>query len=169
MTKAGENPAPKPKPNPAKEPEAAANSSKASDPKENLASGPVNSGKKVTSPKVTPDGSKSKDTSIDKPPSFDQLANAFGTKKGDFESFYATEKGKKLIDELLNKWGSDSGFYKFISEKSALRVNNPEKLLNNWAANPQTRAQYGAKGKGCLLYTSPSPRDRTRSRMPSSA
>ena len=28
-----------------------------------------------------------------------------------------------------------------------------------------------AKGmaKGCLLYTSPSPRDRTRSRMPSSA
>ena len=25
------------------------------------------------------------------------------------------------------------------------------------------------KNKGCLLYTSPSPRDRTRSRMPSSA
>ena len=25
------------------------------------------------------------------------------------------------------------------------------------------------KGKACLLYTSPSPRDRTRSRMPSSA
>ena len=26
-----------------------------------------------------------------------------------------------------------------------------------------------AKATGCLLYTSPSPRDRTRSRMPSSA
>ena len=26
-----------------------------------------------------------------------------------------------------------------------------------------------AKNKNCLLYTSPSPRDRTRSRMPSSA
>ena len=26
-----------------------------------------------------------------------------------------------------------------------------------------------ALGNGCLLYTSPSPRDRTRSRMPSSA
>ena len=25
------------------------------------------------------------------------------------------------------------------------------------------------EGKACLLYTSPSPRDRTRSRMPSSA
>ena len=29
--------------------------------------------------------------------------------------------------------------------------------------------EEGAKGKNCLLYTSPSPRDRTRSRMPSSA
>ena len=27
----------------------------------------------------------------------------------------------------------------------------------------------GFKAKACLLYTSPSPRDRTRSRMPSSA
>ena len=27
----------------------------------------------------------------------------------------------------------------------------------------------GEKAAGCLLYTSPSPRDRTRSRMPSSA
>ena len=27
----------------------------------------------------------------------------------------------------------------------------------------------GAQAKCCLLYTSPSPRDRTRSRMPSSA
>ena len=29
--------------------------------------------------------------------------------------------------------------------------------------------QAGGSGKACLLYTSPSPRDRTRSRMPSSA
>ena len=33
------------------------------------------------------------------------------------------------------------------------------------AAQPQTPTEGGA----CLLYTSPSPRDRTRSRMPSSA
>ena len=33
------------------------------------------------------------------------------------------------------------------------------------------REEFGAAKplKGCLLYTSPSPRDRTRSRMPSSA
>ena len=33
--------------------------------------------------------------------------------------------------------------------------------------NPSDEVMYPVKG--CLLYTSPSPRDRTRSRMPSSA
>ena len=31
------------------------------------------------------------------------------------------------------------------------------------------QTKYGEQDGGCLLYTSPSPRDRTRSRMPSSA
>ena len=30
-------------------------------------------------------------------------------------------------------------------------------------------ARYGARANACLLYTSPSPRDRQKSRMPSSA
>ena len=34
---------------------------------------------------------------------------------------------------------------------------------------PQLIDRAGADGRTCLLYTSPSPRDRTRSRMPSSA
>ena len=34
---------------------------------------------------------------------------------------------------------------------------------------PPSNAEAKRLGKGCLLYTSPSPRDRTRSRMPSSA
>ena len=47
----------------------------------------------------------------------------------------------------------------------AVEVPTPGKVLND---------VYGMKGDGsesytCLLYTSPSPRDRTRSRMPSSA
>ena len=33
----------------------------------------------------------------------------------------------------------------------------------------EIRSSNGASGRFCLLYTSPSPRDRTRSRMPSSA
>ena len=36
--------------------------------------------------------------------------------------------------------------------------------------NPETTIRYSLSEAGpCLLYTSPSPRDRTRSRMPSSA
>ena len=42
----------------------------------------------------------------------------------------------------------------------AKRIDNPK---NFWQM-PQ-----GGVDEGCLLYTSPSPRDRTRSRMPSSA
>ena len=51
-------------------------------------------------------------------------------------------------------------------------------LDNNWAEfyiNNQNKdgAIFACPGRGwydyCLLYTSPSPRDRTRSRMPSSA
>ena len=38
---------------------------------------------------------------------------------------------------------------------------------NNLVIKAQIHA--GGRGKACLLYTSPSPRDRTRSRMPSSA
>ena len=36
-------------------------------------------------------------------------------------------------------------------------------------ANPRNAAAGTLRIKDCLLYTSPSPRDRTRSRMPSSA
>ena len=54
-----------------------------------------------------------------------------------------------------------------------------QEIVNADIANPiehnlnydGTRAIDGGEGKfrDCLLYTSPSPRDRTRSRMPSSA
>ena len=42
----------------------------------------------------------------------------------------------------------------------------------NWGQPGGSKKVFVAKSptyKGCLLYTSPSPRDRTRSRMPSSA
>ena len=44
------------------------------------------------------------------------------------------------------------------SFKSSLREDNRKRI-----------GELEEKVKGCLLYTSPSPRDRTRSRMPSSA
>ena len=45
--------------------------------------------------------------------------------------------------------GNNSGWYVSFDERSGM--------------------PHRATGKPCLLYTSPSPRDRTRSRMPSSA
>ena len=53
-------------------------------------------------------------------------------------------------------------------------------LINSFTLNPrgvnrlgeltaERFAELGFEAEACLLYTSPSPRDRTRSRMPSSA
>ena len=39
----------------------------------------------------------------------------------------------------------------------------------SWIKHPVIPFSTDARYKNCLLYTSPSPRDRTRSRMPSSA
>ena len=49
-----------------------------------------------------------------------------------------------------------------------------EQLITNVASNSTVSVETRGTGivgtcSGCLLYTSPSPRDRTRSRMPSSA
>ena len=51
---------------------------------------------------------------------------------------------------------------------SSSAENQVNQLLSN---NPNAKGlKIGLNTKGCcLLYTSPSPRDRTRSRMPSSA
>ena len=47
-----------------------------------------------------------------------------------------------------------------------LTPDSHDELVSNAADNDERRA---ARDGSCLLYTSPSPRDRTRSRMPSSA
>ena len=46
-------------------------------------------------------------------------------------------------------------------------VNQYNTAVNNWENTEH--AEYAAKYATCLLYTSPSPRDATLSRMPSSA
>ena len=54
---------------------------------------------------------------------------------------------------------------KYVSrEFQAFGVNLAERL-----EDPRRKGLYIKFAKTCLLYTSPSPRDRTRSRMPSSA
>ena len=52
----------------------------------------------------------------------------------------------------------------FIRYDEFTNTFNQASLTDAFATVP-----YHTKGDACLLYTSPSPRDRTRSRMPSSA
>ena len=60
----------------------------------------------------------------------------------------------------------DSGIGGLTVLKEALRLYPNEDYI--YFADSD-HAPYGARSQPCLLYTSPSPRDRTRSRMPSSA
>ena len=51
--------------------------------------------------------------------------------------------------------------YKRFGSRMVLRIDRGEEVL--------TQLHRAAEQEGCLLYTSPSPRDRQKSRMPSSA
>ena len=67
-----------------------------------------------------------------------------------------TEKGASLRRWFKEEWRTPSGDKDYSKGENLFR---PTKRVNK-----KTATTYG-----CLLYTSPSPRDRTRSRMPSSA
>ena len=58
------------------------------------------------------------------------------------------------LRESLQQWDQQQ------SETNTAEAQNPNLFVSGWRP---------AIGWICLLYTSPSPRDRTRSRMPSSA
>ena len=79
--------------------------------------------------------------------------------RGDI-SFVTSEHDSDDVQWVCDTYGIESCYYFF----------------HGWAAldwyrgyNRTSLAQSFAERKPCLLYTSPSPRDRTRSRMPSSA
>ena len=54
-----------------------------------------------------------------------------------------------------------------LADKVDPRSLSPKDLIA-FVADQQTQG-YGVAANSCLLYTSPSPRDRQKSRMPSSA
>ena len=57
-----------------------------------------------------------------------------------------------------------------ITEEKAEPEKKDDEKLEDYSKGVQARiAKLTRKMRDCLLYTSPSPRDRTRSRMPSSA
>ena len=53
--------------------------------------------------------------------------------------------------------------------KDATMIDATEERKNRFNGESYLLTPHEAKIHDCLLYTSPSPRDRTRSRMPSSA
>ena len=86
---------------------------------------------------------------------------------------------------LFDQWGVlHNGHKKFLEAEKCLeylKLENKKIILISNSASPTVQSEANLKRLGfseklfdycitsCLLYTSPSPRDRTRSRMPSSA
>ena len=77
----------------------------------------------------------------------------------------------KQVRAKINELGIEYIFFQFISVTG--RVVGKGIPTDHWERTCEKGFQlvYGATANlfTCLLYTSPSPRDRTRSRMPSSA
>ena len=81
-------------------------------------------------------------------PDINELSDAWRTPILLFADYLRYEK--QYSAHTVNQYTSQLGF-------AALYFS---KLCEDW---------FAVQGEHCLLYTSPSPRDRTRSRMPSSA
>ena len=73
----------------------------------------------------------------------------------------------KEIDEF-NK-GIRSARVDYLGDKNNCVIHNPVKIYNENGITKWTDGQPYERSRSCLLYTSPSPRDRQKSRMPSSA
>ena len=77
------------------------------------------------------------------------------------------KEGKREEAETLkNQVSERKDKINTLQERQTVVQQEMEKLLLNLPNIPHSSVP---KGNTCLLYTSPSPRDRTRSRMPSSA
>ena len=91
------------------------------------------------------------------------------TKINGFLDRNQNQKGLSIIEALVSSVIVGIGFVAIFQ-----MVNYSVNSIN--VSGERTKATYlvsmiaeGMVGYSCLLYTSPSPRDRTRSRMPSSA
>ena len=75
---------------------------------------------------------------------------------------------RSLVNPTLE--GSLTAFLKKLDPLGGQQINTATYAPQVAARNAlQTAPETAAAGLGCLLYTSPSPRDGLRSRMPSSA
>ena len=78
--------------------------------------------------------------------------------------------GPGLLSHTVRKPGIEKvGMKAKASATPPNWASTPHNEVMNRLSRPSGRAVDTAYARTCLLYTSPSPRDRTRSRMPSSA
>ena len=99
----------------------------------------------------------------------DEYKRAYGMRpRGDFYNNRTVEQLRVDLDELNA----------YANEQYDLEKAREVERLEEFEANLVKLQEHGAENRmqalrwvieACLLYTSPSPRDRTRSRMPSSA
>ena len=92
---------------------------------------------------------------------FDKTSFLHGSNAAYIEQMY--EKYQTDPSQIPEDWKIFfSGLSKNLNEQNILRA--------SWSNNDfPTEEDLAININSCLLYTSPSPRDRTRSRMPSSA
>ena len=80
-----------------------------------------------------------------------------------FNTIRTENQDSSIAESVLN------GFQERPSEKIYIKGGNLFAKLNLFGNSEAEQREAILPYKNCLLYTSPSPRDRTRSRMPSSA
>ena len=80
------------------------------------------------------------------------------------EKNYLNDSYKSFFEDNLSK--KDPELYKAIQDELLRQQQHIELIASE---NIVSQAVLEAQGSVCLLYTSPSPRDRQKSRMPSSA
>ena len=78
---------------------------------------------------------------------------------------YHLSRNKRSIKGIIEIGGSKSESNRLLM----LREYSGDFKITNLSKSDDTKTLVNALANTCLLYTSPSPRDRTRSRMPSSA
>ena len=75
------------------------------------------------------------------------------------------KSSKKTTQTVIKNWISNNNKF----HKKSWEFDLTAKRIISWLSNHQLTYEDSDQEYNCLLYTSPSPRDRTRSRMPSSA
>eukprot|EP00656_Telonema_subtile_P031871 TRINITY_DN34910_c0_g1_i1.p1 TRINITY_DN34910_c0_g1~~TRINITY_DN34910_c0_g1_i1.p1 ORF type:complete len:101 (+),score=10.23 TRINITY_DN34910_c0_g1_i1:264-566(+) len=70
------------------------------------------------------------------------------------------------VNDTLEEWKETNAIRRLLSKQRKAAMPNRKEIPTGFRV---TTPHHPAGSSSCLLYTSPSPRDRTRSRMPSSA